>query len=109
MKMSSEYSRSGMRPEYRAEFEEAAVALPSRKTWQGQAEAERARRTRKVILTQPGQSQDDHVASDTGRIVGVLLWALIIALFFPLIVMVGIARMGVAANRVGRRRRRRRW
>lgn len=55
----------------------------------------------KIILSQPGQSHDDLVASNVGAILVGLLLIVAVAAFLPLIILVAIAGGG--------RRRCRRW
>jgi hypothetical protein len=116
VKTSSDCSRSVMRPEYIAEFEEAGVDPYSSVTLTDRLETlpEPAKniqrpRTRKVILSQPQRSNNDGLASNDGGGAAGLLWILVIVTFFPLIIMVGIARAAMAVKRGGGRRRRRRW
>ena len=103
MKTSSVSFRSAMRPEYLAEFEAAGVAPPSDVPLRDQAETRVENRTRKVILADPGIS-DNVVAANLAAVAVGMLQLLLLASMLAIGMMIAVVAGFVKASRKGSRR-----
>ena len=103
MKTSSVSFRSAMRPEYLAEFEQAGVAPPSDLPLRDQVETRVENRTQKVILTDPGIS-DNVVAANLAAVAVGMLQLLLLASMLAIGMMIAVVAGFVKASRKGSRR-----